>query len=66
MVAPPHGDDYDDQTLINHFINQAIPHIAQLDFVRVFQVTMQLGGRYMRGLQSLGQLLFEQGLDGAV
>ena len=66
MVTSPHGDDHHDQTLINHFINQPVSRIAQLDFVSVFQIAVQLGGRDMRSLQSLGQLLFEQGLDGAV
>lgn len=66
MVTPPHRDDHHNQTLINHFIDQAIPGITKLDFVGILQITVQLCGRNVRSLQPLGQLLFELCLDGAV
>ena len=43
MVSPAHRDHDHHQAMVNHFVDQAVAHIMQFDFVGVVQFTTQLG-----------------------
>ena len=43
MVSPAHRDHDHYQALVNHFVDQAVAHIMQFDFVGVVKFTTQLG-----------------------
>ena len=38
VVTAPHSDDFDDQSLLDDFVDQSIASISQFDFLRVLKV----------------------------
>jgi hypothetical protein len=59
VVAPPDRDHENHHPMIDHFIDQAVAGVSQLDLVGVFELPAQLCLGNMGCLQALGQLFLE-------
>ena len=66
MVTAPYSDDFDDfddQSLLDDFIDQSIANISQFDSVGALKISAQLCGRDMRRKKPFCQLLLELNFD---
>ena len=52
MITSSNGNHQNDQSLINHFVNQAVAQVLQFDFVGVLQVPAQSGRWHMWRLEA--------------